>query len=308
MKNYYRIMLGKKSIYAEECFKGNFIGAGFLKDIDLTGKLPDNWRTFNEQFIPAYLKEHPDKSKVTAGLACGALHTISKGIQNGDIVLCPNGTGSYMVGEVLDTYSYHPGEKLPHRRTVRWYPKAIERADMSEALQNSTGSIGTVSNIAKYADEIETLIAGNRPATIISTDETVEDPSLFALEKHLEDFLVRNWKQTELGKKYDIYEEDGELVGQQYPSDTGSIDILAISKDKKELLVVELKKGRISDAVIGQLQRYMGYVLEELAEEGQTVKGVIIALEDDIRIRRALAVTNNIEFYRYQVSFKLFKN
>jgi restriction system protein len=308
MKNYYRIMLGKKSIHAEECFKGNFIGAGFLKDIDLTGKLPDNWRTFNEQFVPTYLKEHPDKSKVTAGLACGALHTIAKGIQMGDIVLCPNGTGSYLVGEVLDSYSYHPGGNLPHRRTVRWYPKTIERGEMSEPLQNSTGSLGTVSTITKFAEEIERLIAGNAPATLISTDETIEDPSVFALEKHLEDFLVQNWKQTELGKKYDIYEEDGELVGQQYPSDTGSIDILAISKDKKELLVVELKKGRSSDAVIGQLQRYMGYVLEELTEEGQTVKGVIIALEDDIRIRRALAVTNNIEFYRYQVSFKLFKN
>lgn len=51
----------------------------------------------------------------------------------------------------------------------------------------------------------------------------------------------------------------------------------------------------------------MGYVLQELAEQGQTVKGAIIALEDDIRIRRALAVTSNIEFYRYKVSFKLFK-
>jgi restriction system protein len=144
--------------------------------------------------------------------------------------------------------------------------------------------------------------------TLISTDETVEDPSVFALEKHLEDFLVQNWKQAELGKNYNVYEEDGELVGQQYPSDTGPIDILAISKDKKELLVVELKKGRASDVVIGQLQRYMGYVLEELAEDGQKVKGVIIALEDDLKIRRALAVTQNIEFYRYQVSFKLFKN
>jgi restriction system protein len=51
----------------------------------------------------------------------------------------------------------------------------------------------------------------------------------------------------------------------------------------------------------------MGYALEELAENGQTVKGVIIALEDDIRIRRALAVAPNVEFFRYQVSFKLFK-
>jgi hypothetical protein len=41
----------------------------------------------------------------------------------------------------------------------------------------------------------------------------------------------------ELGKEYDIYEEDGEK-GQQYQTDTGPLDILAISKDKKRLLVV----------------------------------------------------------------------
>jgi restriction system protein len=71
---------------------------------------------------------------------------------------------------------------------------------------------------------------------------------------------------------------------------------------------MELKKGRVSDSVVGQIQRYMGYVQEELAEEGQKVNGVIIALEDDLKIRRALSVTNNIEFFRYQVSFRLFKN
>ena len=307
MKNYFRIMLGAKSIFADECYKGNFIGADLGIDTDLTNQLPDNWREFNLKFIPIWQQKHPGKSKVSAGLNCGALWTIAKGINRGDIVLCPNGTGGYYVGEVLDNYSYHAGNILPHRRTVKWYSAIIDRSTMSDALRNSAGSIGTVSNVAKHAEEIETLIAGNRPPVIISTDSTVEDPSEFALEKHLEDFLVKNWKQTELGRHYDIYEEDGELVGQQYPSDTGPIDILAISKDKKELLVVELKKGRVSDNVVGQIQRYMGYVLEELAEETQSVKGVIIGLEDDIRIRRALSVAKNIEFYRYQVSFKLFK-
>jgi restriction system protein len=307
MKNYYRIMLGAKSVYADECFKGNFIGVDFLKDIDFTGKLPKDWREFNHQYIPVYLQNHPDKKKVTAGLACATVWMVSKGILKGDIILCPNGSGSYMVGEVLDEYSYHPGGIMPHRRTVRWFPKMIERSSMSDPLKNSTGAIATYCTITKYAAEIESLMGDSRPATIFSTDETVEDPSVFALEKHLEDFLVQNWNQTELGKKYDIYEEEGELVGQQYPSDTGPIDILAISKDKKELLVVELKKGRVSDSVVGQIQRYMGYVKDELAEDTQTVKGVIIALEDDIRIRRALSVTSNIEFYRYQVTFKLFK-
>ena len=174
-------------------------------------------------------------------------------------------------------------------------------------LKNSAGSIGTVSNISRYADEIEALISGSRPAAIIATDETIEDPSIFAIEKHLEDFLVQNWHRTELGKHYEIYEEDGEMVGQQYPSDTGPIDILAISKDKKEILVVELKKGRVSDVVIGQVQRYMGYVKEELAEDNQFVRGVIIAFEDDVKIHRALSVAPNIDFYTYKIHFNLEK-
>ena len=307
MKNYYRIMLGRKSVYAEEAHKGNFIGAGWLKDVDLTNKLPDNWRDFNSKFIPLYFEKNPDKTKVSAGLACGMLYTITKGISIDDIVLCPDGQGNYFVGEIIGNYEYHKDQTLPHRRNVRWFSRTISRDEISESLKNSAGSIGTVSNISRYADEIEALISGSRPAAIIATDETIEDPSIFAIEKHLEDFLVQNWHHTELGKHYDIYEEDGEMVGQQYPSDTGPIDILAISKDKKEILVVELKKGRVSDVVIGQVQRYMGYVKEELAENNQSVRGVIIAFEDDIKIRRALSVAPNIDFYTYKIHFNLEK-
>ena len=307
MKKYIRLMLGAKSAHIDECLKGNFIGADFDIKQDLSKHLFENWRDFNKMFIPIWLDNHPGKSKVSAGLACGALWTVAKGLKRGDMIISPDGSGKYHIAEVLDEYSYHPGQILPHRRTVRWYEQTIERAEMSDALRNSTGSIGTTSEITNYATELEELIGGKKPSVIVSTDETIEDPTVFALEKHLEDFLVANWKQTELGKNYDIYEESGDLIGKQYPTDTGFIDILAISKDKKELLIVELKKGRASDNVVGQIQRYMGYVLEELAENGQTVKGIIIALEDDNRIRRALAVAPNIEFYRYQVNFKLFK-
>lgn len=106
-------MLGKKSIHADECVKGNFIGADFGITQDLSRKLPDDWKAFNREFIPIYLQNYPDKTKVSAGLACGALWTISKGIQNGDMVLCPNGLGAYLVGEVIQGYSYRPGELDP---------------------------------------------------------------------------------------------------------------------------------------------------------------------------------------------------
>jgi len=300
-------MLGKSSANAEDAFKGGFMAAGHIFGIDLTDQLPEEWRVFNKKMIPVYLEQNPEKSKVAAGLACGMLHTICKGSNVGDIVMSPDPDGNYHFGEITGGYFYDPDYELPHKRPVRWFERTVPRSQLSDGLRNSAGSIGTLSNVTKHAEEIERLIGNEGLPVLIARDETVEDPSVFALEKHLEDFLVANWSQTLLGKTHDIYTEDGEMIGQQYPSDTGPLDVLAISKDRKELLVVELKRGRASDSVVGQIQRYMGYVQSELAEEGQTVRGVIIALEADRRIEQALKVAPNIDFYRYQVSFELRK-
>src|SRR5256712_13725203 len=162
MKSYYRVMLGRKSAHAAECFAGGFIGTDFDIHEDLSRKLPDEWREFNKLFIPVFLKNRPDKTRISAGLACGALWTVSKGIKRGDFVLCPDGSGSYRVGEVLGDYYYGVGQILPHRRKVRWLEAPIARSAMSEALRNSTGSIGTVSDINSYYNEIERLI-GDAP-------------------------------------------------------------------------------------------------------------------------------------------------
>jgi restriction system protein len=307
MKAYNRIMAGRQSVYAEQCFKEGFIGVDYGIRTDLSGRLPENWKHFNAEFRPIYLETHPGKSKIAAGLACSFIWTLSKGLKEGDIIITPNGNGRYCSGEIVGPYQYVASDVLPHRRAVRWFDQLIDRPDMSEALQRSTNSTGTCCDVSSYAEELEALIGVQVSPVLISTDETVEDPTVFALEKHLEEFLVSNWQYTELGKQYDIYTDEGEVVGQQYPTDTGPIDILAISKDGKEILIVELKRGRASDVVVGQIQRYMGYVMDELTEPGQRVKGIIIALEDDLKIRRALRAASNIEFYRYEVSFKLIK-
>ena len=104
-------------------------------------------------------------------------------------MLCPDGTGIYRIGEVSGHYHYEAGQILPHRRPVTWLNASIERSAMSEALRNSTGSIGTVSNVTQHRDEIEQLMGGAAAPVLVSTDGTVEDPSAFALEAHLEDFL-----------------------------------------------------------------------------------------------------------------------
>jgi len=310
MRNYYRIVPGSRAMYIEECKAGSFIGVDFGIYQDLSNDLPEHWQDFNEKFRPIWLENNDGKTKIAAGLGCGTLHTVCKGIQELDIVLCSNSKGGYSIGEVVGPYYYADGEILFHRRPVRWLPKTLQRDEMSDPLKFSLGSILTAIRISKpnFIEEIENLLGEVSQPSLIATDEYVEDPTVFGLEKHLEEFLVTNWKNTTLGTQYDIYEVDGEIVGQQFPTDTGPMDILAISKDKKELLVIELKKGRASDAVIGQIQRYMGYAQYELAESDQTVKGMIIGLQSDLRLKRALSVIPNIIFLRYEVNFTLKQN
>lgn len=307
MKNYYRIMLGRKHALAEECFAGGFIATGYGIEQDLTGRLTDELWSFKKEFIPIFLSKRPDKSRIAAGLACGTVWTICKGIKCGDIVLSPDGTGVYHVGEIVSDYYFVPGESYCHRRKVKWLSMTIDKAAMSEQLQNSTRAVGTLRTITNYAPEIERFLKFDAPATVVATDPVIEDPSTFAMEEHLENFLVKNWDRTELSKDFVIFQEDGEPVGQQYQTDCGRIDILAISKDNKRILVVELKRGRSSDVVIGQTLRYMGFVKEEIAEPDQTVEGAIIALEDDRKLHWALTVVPKVAFYRYQIDFKLVK-
>lgn len=137
-----------------------------------------------------------------------------------------------------------------------------------------------------------------------SSDVIEDEIKIFTLEKQLEDFIVENWSNTIFGKDYDIYEDEKGNFGKQYPVDTGRIDILAKSKNSNDFLVLELKKGRTSDETLGQIQRYMGYVKHEIAPDNE-VKGVIIGLRDDLKLKRALSINPLIKFYRYEISFKL---
>ncbi|MGO4917589.1 endonuclease NucS domain-containing protein [Pseudogemmobacter sp. W21_MBD1_M6] len=304
-KEYRRIMLGRKSANADDGLKGGWIAAGYIDGIDLTGQFPLDWKEFNAKMRDVWLEQNPGKSKVAAGLACAMLYTICHGASIGDVVMTPDTEGNIHFGEISGDYIYDPTYELPHKRPVRWYGISRHRNELSDGLQNSLGSTGTVSNVTKHSAEIKVILDGQQVAALTAVDPDVEDVSVFALEQHLESFLIANWAATPLGKSHNLYTIDGENIGQQFPTDTGPIDILAISKDGKELLVVELKRGRASDRVVGQIQRYMGYVQAELAEQGQTVRGVIIALEDDLRLKRALSVAPNITFFRYQVSFQL---
>lgn len=160
-------------------------------------------------------------------------------------------------------------------------------------------------------DEIFGWMAGVEPLpdeediTAQLQGQPVESLARFGVEEHLEEFLVYNWELTPLGRDYDILEEDGDIIGQQYQTPVGRIDLLAREKGTGNWLVVELKKGMSNDVVIGQILRYIGWVQEHLATDGQSVKGIIIAGDVDDKLVYALKPLPNVELLTYVISFQL---
>lgn len=135
--------------------------------------------------------------------------------------------------------------------------------------------------------------------------ESIQKPE-FSLEKHLEDFLLRNWESTDLGKKFELIEEEGDIVSPQYRTDVGNIDLLVRDKETKQFVVIELKKGQTSDDTVGQLARYMGWVKKHL-KSNKDVRGIIIASTEDKRLTYAAMAIPNCELLLYKVNFSLEK-
>jgi len=185
------------------------------------------------------------------------------------------------------------------------YALEVNPRDLSEFLY--TPHSGYTTNVKIYWQSGEQVIAEpvNEGAVDVSREAgAVDFAAEFAMEKHLEDFLVRNWESTELGKKYELIERDGDVVSPQYPTEVGKIDLLVKDKETKRFVVIELKKGQTNDDTVGQVARYMGWVKKNLAG-GHEVSGVIIARASDPRLQYALLTVPNVELFVYKVSFAL---
>ncbi len=136
------------------------------------------------------------------------------------------------------------------------------------------------------------------------TPAATEDNASFSLEKYLQEFIVSNWDRTPLGKTLCIHEEDGEEAV-EFSTGVGEIDILARDRANRDWVVIELKKGRSDDTVVGQILRYMGWIRKHKAGVGETVRGIIITGGASDRIKYALYASEGIDFFNYKVNFEL---
>ncbi len=143
------------------------------------------------------------------------------------------------------------------------------------------------------------------PSSAEMNGEALESPAEFILERYLEDFIVSNFTVVFQGdlKLFDD-PEDGP-IGQQFQTDVGVIDILAQEVGTGDFVVIELKKGRQADKVVGQVLRYMGWVADNLCQGSQRVSGLIICGEPDMKLTYALKMVSNVSIKYYRVDFRL---
>lgn len=305
MKKYNRVMLGRGGMFAQMCREQGYIGADFDINVDLSDSLYDNWRDFNKKFIPVWMNNIPGKSAVAAGLACGFLWTIIKGLKIGDVVLCPSGEGFYYVGTITGDYYYVPGTELPHRRPVEWLNKTIDRKNMSKELKNSSGSIGTCCDITKYADEIQSLIGGAAAVSISSTPATSKGPEppkhfderslhkLFCSFLRTRGIYAKTIYHEKSSNKVDSAQKwiHPDIVGVQYEDfkNDATLALLKAAEPKESIHIFsyELKRKIESDYQLKQ------YYFQALSNSSWANFGYLVAFEINEDLDEEMARLNN---------------
>jgi hypothetical protein len=125
------------------------------------------------------------------------------------------------------------------------------------------------------------------------------------LERYLEELIVSNFDKIFEGELELYTTPEGDVAPQYQIEGIGIIDILAIEPETNAFVVIELKKGRAVDQVVGQILRYMGGVDKHLCEGGQQVKGIIICEGADPKLLSALRMIPNVELKYYNIDLKL---
>jgi len=295
-------MLGRAGRFAKMCREEGYIGANFDIKKDLSSSLPENWRKFNEETIPLWLESNPGKTKTAAGVACGFLWTIAKGLQIGDVVLCPSGEGTYYVGTIAGDYYYVPNTDLPHRRKVEWKDKVIPRKSMSQKLQNSTGSIGTCCDITRYEEEIESLITGSVAVVTIEKKQEPEPAKSFD-ERSLHKLFCSYLRTRSIYAKTIFHEKSSsrvdsaqkwvhpDIVGVEFEEfkNDATLSLLKATEPKEtvHMYSYELKKKIESDYQLKQ------YYFQALSNSNWANFGYLVAFEINEGLDEEMERLNN---------------
>jgi hypothetical protein len=147
--------------------------------------------------------------------------------------------------------------------------------------------------------DYDTFVGGGSLPALEMEPQATEDALEFAVEAHLRDFLAKNLERIEPGLTL-LTNED--RTGVEFPVDDGRIDILAIDRFGKHV-VLELKLSRGRNRALGQLLYYMGWVDQHLGNA--PCRGIIVASEITSDLITAVSRVPGVSLARYKMSFAI---
>ena len=213
-----------------------FVGIGWDAVGDLTGLTRGEIRDQVDRL-------YEDEPEVTRGLWTGMLSRFVNEVTEGDVVLTSiKATQTVLVGTVSGPYRRTPNAP-GHRgntRSIRW-DHAINRYKLSPKLRASIGTLLTLTNQDKHADEIDRIIAGEHTneasddAVADRDDEETDADRANAIEteafERILDRLYEDFNEYEFeGLVADLLKALGFTTrGREAPGPDGGVDIVATS-------------------------------------------------------------------------------
>lgn len=151
----------------------------------------------------------------------------------------------------------------------------------------------------RIADEYDAYVGGAMPPENDPDNEQAPSSVEFALEAHLRDFLAKNPDKIESGLRL---HKTNETTGVEFPVEGGRIDLLAVDKAGK-FVVIELKVSQGRNRALGQLLYYMAWVDKNLGNG--PCRGIVIGSEISPELVMAIARTSGVSLRRYRMQFSV---
>lgn len=220
--------------------------------------------------------------------------------------LCVNANSRIHYGagkQVRRTDSGNQYDKIFRRPDGKYEFYRPEKHGVWEIARDSQGNL-SVQQVSEPAQENLVELAAPEADIYMPEVNPGTISSQFAMESHLRDYLAQNLRHIKgVPFQLELFTGDSGASGVEYRTPIGIIDILAKGTDGA-FYVFELKVARGSDAVIGQVLRYMGWVRANLAK-GAPVFGVVVTSSTSEKIRYAASEVPGILLMEYELNFAL---
>lgn len=133
-------------------------------------------------------------------------------------------------------------------------------------------------------------------------EESIEK-SWEVLEDYYQKIIHKNFNKLFPALRYADEDIQNEKSGKYDTGEIGEMDFLCLDNNNNYVVIELKKKG--TDKTVGQICRYMGWVLENLAVDNQKVLGLIVLEDKDVKLEYALKVVPNIKLKEIEIDLKI---